>query len=88
VLQRSISAREVFDLMARLDPRFDFGLTNLTDFDEYLNFLGVKLQPHELLFFGTYLFSRAFIRYFRLLQRIFPARELIENIIIKAVDNY
>lgn len=43
---KSISAREVFDLMAKLDPDFGFWLSGMNDFDELLQFLGVRLQPH------------------------------------------
>ena len=46
------------------------------------------MDPEELLFMTTYFYSRGYIRYFRILQRVFPARELIESIIIKAIEGY
>lgn len=86
IATKSISARQVFDLLAKLDPEFHFGFTEIAQLDELVKFLGVKLEPHELIFVCTYFYSNLFIRYFKILQRVFPPKELIDNIIIKAVE--
>lgn len=78
----------MFELLARLDPEFVFGFTGMAEFEEFLGFLGVAVAPHELLFVSTFFQTQSLIRYFRLLQRVFPSKELIESIIVKAVDTY
>jgi len=60
-----------------LDPTFAFGVSGLTELDELMRFIGIKLEPDQLLFLGTFYFSRCLIRYFTILQKILPTRELI-----------
>ena len=50
--------------------------------------MGLKLKQDELLFVTTFYCAKSNILYFKFLQRIFPSKELIENVIMKAVDNY
>ena len=85
---RNLSSREVFDEMGKLDPGYEFYLTNIADLEKLFHFLGIKTSPHELVFLANYYCSSEKIRYFKFIQTIFPARDLIECVIAKAVDNY
>jgi hypothetical protein len=60
--------------MASLDPTFNFGVTGMGEFDELLRYVGIKLEPDQLLFVSTFYFSKCLIRYFTVLQMVFPAR--------------
>lgn len=50
--------------------------------------MGVELKKAELVYLATYFTSLSHIRYFKLIQAIFPPKELIESIIAKASENY
>lgn len=74
ITAKGLSVREVFDVMARLDPSFAFGLTGMGEFEEMLGFVGVQLTPDELLFLSQFYFGNGLIRYFRVLRRVLPVR--------------
>ena len=42
---KEICAKEIFDLLAIIDPKFDFGLTDIADFERLLSKMGVDLEP-------------------------------------------